>query len=658
MPTSQEHISGATPMGASLVDGGATFRVWAPGTRSVHVALGGIAGYVPSPDDSLVEEPGSHHWTGFFPGVADGVGYRFWVVGEGGDGGPKRDPWARELEFGDFTDTDCIVRLPESYPWHDQGYAPPAFNDLIVYQFHVGVFSALDDAGGDRRPGRVSKFLDVLDRVEYLADLGVNAIQPLPFVEFRTPWSQGYNGTDIFSPEMDYCAGPAELASYRDRVNALLAKKGRAPLAETQLRGQVSQLKAFVDLCHLHGLAVLPDVVYNHAGGNLDDQSLDFFNRPAVPGEANSIYFSTGREAGGKVFKYAEPEVREFLIGNARMFFDEYHVDGFRFDQVTVIDRNGGWYFCQDLTNTLRYHKPSAALIAEYWGEQRWKAVAPPLDNAGMGFDLGYSDGLRDSVREVLRQAAAGGDASVDIGSLRTGLYRPVNVAEAWRVYNCVENHDLLLDADGDGHRQPRIPQLAHWDNTRSWLARSRSRVATGVLLTAPGVPMLFMGQEFLADQWWSDDPNRADLLIRWADLQGRDRHAADFHRFTHDLLWLRRRHPALRSEPVNVYHNDNLNRILAYHRWVPGVGRDVVVIVNLREQTFYDHSYAIGFPGLGHWHEVFNSDVYDHFANPWAQGNSGGIDADDQPMHGMGQSARITIPANSFLVFARDHGD
>jgi hypothetical protein len=196
---------------------------------------------------------------------------------------------------------------------------------------------------------------------------------PLPFVEFRTPFSHGYNGTDIFSPEMDYCLGPAELPPYLARVNALLAKKGCAPITVAQLTGQVNQLKAFVDVCHLYGLAVLPDVVYNHAGGELDDQSLDFFNRPANPGEANSIYFSTGREAGGKVFNYREPDVREFLIGNARMFLDEYHVDGFRFDQVTVIDNNGGWYFCQNLTDTLRYHKPSAALIAEYWGEHRWR---------------------------------------------------------------------------------------------------------------------------------------------------------------------------------------------------------------------------------------------------------------------------------------------
>ena len=656
MTASQEHISPATPMGATVVEGGATFRVWAPGVRSVHVAFGGIKGYVPSPGDALVEDPASHHWTGYFPGVVDGTNYRFWVVGEG-NAGPKRDPWARELEFGDFHDTDCLVRARDSYPWHDTDFVPPAFNDLIVYQLHVGVFSASDEAGHDRRPGRVAKFLDALERVEYLADLGVNAIQPLPFVEFRTPWSLGYNGTDIFSPEMDYCVGAGGLAVYVDRVNRLLAKKGRAPLTVEQLTGQVNQLKAFVDVCHLYGLAVLPDVVYNHAGGDLDDQSLDFFNRPAHHGAGDSIYFSTAREAGGKVFDYAAPDVREFLIGNAKMFFDEYHVDGFRFDQVTVIAENGGWYFCQDLTNTLRYHKPSAALIAEYWGEHRWKAVSSPVDNAGMGFDLGYADELRAAVREVLRQAAAGGHASVDVGRLRAGLHRPANVNEAWRVYNCIENHDLLLDMDGD-HRYPRIAQLAHWDHSRSWLARSRSRVATGVLLTAPGVPMLFMGQEFLADRWWSDDPNRPELLVRWADLEGGDRHASDFHRFARDLLWLRRRHPALRSDPVNVYHVDDHNRVLAFHRWVPGAGRDVVVVVSLHEQTFSDRSYQIGFPGSGHWHEVFNSDVYDHFVNPWAQGNPSRLAADGAPMHGLGASARITIPANSILVFARDLGD
>jgi 1,4-alpha-glucan branching enzyme len=82
-----------------------------------------------------------------------------------------------------------------------------------------------------------------------------------------------------------------------------------------------------------------------------------------------------------------------------------------------------------------------------------------------------------------------------------------------------------------------------------------------------------------------------------------------------------------------------------------------VVVVASLRESTFYDHSYRLGFPLPGHWHEVFNSDLYDHFANPWVQGNPGGVSTDGGPMHGMAQSAGITIPANSVLVFARDHG-
>ncbi len=656
MAASQNHINSRTPMGATLVDGGATFRVWAPGALAVHVALGGLEGYIPGTDDALVKDEGSGHWTGFFPGIVDGTKYRFWVVGRGGVG-PKRDPRARELEFGDFTDTDCLVRSKDSYPWHDHGFRPPRFNDLVVYQLHIGVFRAVDDQGHDRRPGRVSKFLDALERVEYLVDLGVNAIQPLPFVEFRTPFSLGYNGTDIFSPEMDYCVGSAELPIYLDRVNALLAAKGFPPLQEGQLRGQINQLKAFVDICHIYGLAVIPDVVYNHAGGSLDDQSLDYMDRPANRDEGNSIYFSTAREAGGKVFRFRDGDVGDFLIGNARMLFDEYHVDGLRFDQVTVIDNNDGWSFCQDMTNTLRYHKPSAVQIAEYWGEHRWKAVSPPADNAGMGFDLAYSDLLRNGIRETLREASGGDDAPLDMERWRTSLHRPVNFTDAWRVYNCLENHDLLLDADGD-HRYPRVPQRADWDNPRSWFARSRSRVATGILLTAPGVPMLFMGQEFLADRLWSDDPARVDLLIRWSDVQGGDRHAVDFHRFVRDLIRLRRRHPALRSEPVNAYHTDPRHKVIAYHRWIPGQGRDVLMIASLRERTFSDRQYAIGFPLPGHWHEKFNSDFYDHLPNPWVQGNPGGVDASGPSMHGMAHSARVTLPANSLIVFTRDHGD
>lgn len=654
MPASQQHISKSTPMGATLVADGATFRVWAPGATHAYVAINAAANYQGRPADELVKDPATGHWTGFFPGVTDGTQYRFFVVGQQGSGF-KRDPWARELELHGYPNCDCIVRDPHTYPWHDQGFRAPAFNDLVLYQFHIGVFYARDSQGRDIRQNRVSKFLDVLDRIEYLADLGVNALQPLPVVEFQGEWSLGYNGSDLFSPEMDYCVDPADLAPYVQKVNRLLTQKGCAPLTINHLTGQVNQLKAFIDVCHVYGLAVIIDVVYNHAGGNFDAQSIDHFDFPANPNKSNSIYFSQNDWAGGRVFAFAKPEVRDFLIDNAQMFVEEYHADGMRFDEVTAIDSNGGWFFCQNLTDTLRFVKPAAAQIAEYWGEYRWLGVWPPL--GGMGFNIGYADGIRDGVRRTIAEAAGGASADVHLGQLKAGLERPWNFPSAWQAYNCIENHDFVLDMDGD-HRKPRIPKLADWNNARSWYARSRARVATGVLLTAPGVPMLFMGEEFLEDKLWSDNPKRADLFIWWTGLEGQDRHMSDFHRCTRDLIWLRRRHPALRAEPVNVFHIDEFNRVLAFHRWVPGVGRDVVVVASLREATFSDHSYAIGFPLPGQWYEVFNSDVYDNFVNPWVQGNPGGISAGGPPLHGLSQSAGITIPANSVVVFARDWGD
>ena len=123
------------------------------------------------------------------------------------------------------------------------------------------MFYARDEQGRDIRSGRPSKFLDVVDRIEYLAALNVNAIQPLPVVEFQGEWSLGYNGSDLFSPEMDYSVAPGALPPYLAKVNALLAKKDCPPLTGEQLIGQMNQLKALIDLCHLYGIAVIPDVV-------------------------------------------------------------------------------------------------------------------------------------------------------------------------------------------------------------------------------------------------------------------------------------------------------------------------------------------------------------------------------------------------------------
>lgn len=642
MPASQDHISSSTPMGANLIGGGATFRVWAPAAHEVHV-LGDFNQWTPSDASRLVRDEGGR-WAGFVPGAVDGMTYKFHVVGEGSEGF-KRDPYARELT-PEWPTPACIIRSATSYPWQDWHWRPPAFHDLICYQFHVGTFY------GPGRERRVATFLDVLDRIEYLADLGVNAIEPLPIVEYSTPRSMGYNGSDLFSPEMDYEVPAGHVDAYLPTVNRLLMARGKSAITRDQLAVPINQLKVLVDICHAYGLAVILDVVYNHASGDVrgQDESIYFFDRRRPGNDNDSLYF-TDQEHTGPVFAFWRSEVRQFLIDNARFFLDEYHVDGFRYDQVTVIDvqnRPDGWRFCQDLTGTLHYADPAAIDVAEYWGPE--PAVVRPRGQGGAGFDAAWHDGLRRAIRGVLAQAAHGRDASVRWQPVVDALRAP-GFGDAWRAAQCIESHDEVYR-----DRAPRIAHLAGGGDTRSWYARSRARVATALLLTAPGIPMLFMGQEFLEDKRWADAPEfHADSLIWWDGL-ALDKAMSDFHRFTRDLVWLRRRHPALRSEGVATVLMDDGHRVVAFERWIPGVGRNVMVVASLNESTLRD--YGVPFPLEGEWVEVFNSDVYDNWVNPWVAGNGGRVWAGPGPHHGLPASARLTIPANSVVVFARDGGD
>jgi 1,4-alpha-glucan branching enzyme len=649
LAASQQHIDDRTPRGARLTGGGATFRVFGPAAKQVFVS--GEFNHWARQDPAALLVKHGNDWLGFIPGVADGTQYKFFVVGTG-SAGFKRDPYAREIAPVPGHPTNCAVHDPDTYPWHDDGFRPPAFNDLIVYQFHVGTYFGRDAAGKDDRRGRDCTFLDVTDRIEYLAELGVNAVEPLPVNEFETETSQGYNGSDLYAPEFRYTIprGDPRLPRFLATVNRLFAQRGKPAVTMAQLERPINQLKALVDLCHVYGMAVLFDVVYNHAGGfEGDDESIFFWDRQPGGDNNRSLYFTSQPDgSGGLVFAYWNQDVRQFLIDNAAFFYREYHVDGFRFDQVTIIDTFGGRQFCKDLTDTLKFLQPTRPLIAEYWADQGF--AVRDTRSGGLGFDAVWSAGLRDTVRAAIGQASAGAGARVSLDPVAGALNRPFGFPALWKSVEAVENHDEVFAG-----RAPRIPRLADGSNPRSWFARSRSRVATGLILTAPGIPLLFMGQEFLEDKPWSDsDPN---LLIFWDGVdKGTDKAMVDHLRFTRDLIALRRHQPALRGEGVNVFHVHNDNRVIAYQRWVEGVGRDVVVAVSLNESTF--RGYQLGFPGPGRWLEVFNSDVYDHWVNPIAAGNGGGVDASGGPLHGLPSSAGIVIPANGFVVFARDRGD
>jgi len=691
---SQANCTATTPMGATLLsdqgmaDGGATFRAWAPRARAVYVngVFGGVS-RVGQTSDLLMVKDANGYWSGYVPEAADGDPYNYYVVGEGSQG-MKRDPYARELANDPdepFPLCPSVIRAANAYPWHDAGFRTPDFAEMVIYQLHIGTYAP-------SAPGHASTFLDVVEKVEYLVALGINVLQPLPMHEMEDSPSQGYpglgyQGADLYSPEFDYVVYDAEeLKRYLDTINRLLAAKGFAPMKLADLTPAVAQLKAMVDLMHVYGIAVCFDVVYNHAGGwqqnyavpksiapggvlRGDDESLYFWDR-AVPTDANgqwdnnqSLYFTDQGFVGGLSFALWNADVRGFLRSNALGHLQNLHADGFRYDEISMLlamNRASGWEFCKDLTDAVRAHNPRALQNAEYWpGEYGAPAelMVAPVKQEGLGFDTVQHDGLREAIRSAVEQAAQGVGAYVEMSGIARSLW-PTGFTHAWQTVPCVENHDIVKLGE-----KPRVPRLADGSNPRSWYARSRTRVAMGLLLTAPGIPQLFMGQEFLEDKPWCPDPRHPNHMIWWGGLASAGNHAvdpamADHLRFTQAAVRLRNVQPALRGEGLNVFYTHDVDRVIAYHRWVEGVGRDVVVVATLSETTRW--GYQIGFPTAGRWVEVFNSDAYDScnangvMLNPQVAGNRGGVNAYGPGMHGLAASASIVIPANGVVVFAK----
>jgi 1,4-alpha-glucan branching enzyme len=664
----QDHISDRTADGAAIVvdsaghNLGVTFKVWGPKARAVFVngTFNGVNSFSKDQDPDLLMENRGEHWTGFISGAKAGDTYKFFVIGDDG-GGSKRDPYARELTLiPPFPACDCIVRDPSSFPWHDAGFRPPAFNEMIVYQLHIGTFA--------RRAGnRMANYLDVIEKLEHLVTLGVNVVQPLPVSEFEATPGLGYDNCDYYSPEMGYqVSDEGQLKEYLKTINRLLAPKGHGPLQLDTIRGGDAQLKMMIDLLHLYGIAVVCDVVYNHGGGFggfggiPEDREAIFFWDRQLPGDNNrSLYFTSQTHAGGLGFALFKKEVSDFLVNNALYLLSEFHVDGLRYDEISVLlnlNVNTGRDFCRRITRECRQARAEAIHNAEFWPSECNIVSAFNVVNdaahGGLGFDARQADGFRDTVRDAIASAANGRGTLVDMDRIAFEIENKNDFRDRWRAVQCVENHDIVYKG-----RQLRVAKLA--DQTpnqppdRTWFSRSRSRVATGLLLTAPGIPQLFMGQEFLEDKQWSDNPDDG-LNIFFDGLEDQDHHEMANHvRFTSDLIALRHRLPALASEGVRAFLHHNIDRVIAFQRWVEGVGQDVVVVASLNEFTFY--GYRVGFPGSGRWREVFNSDFYDHLPNPIVAGNGGQVFADGPAVQGLPNSASVVIPANGLLVFARE---
>ncbi|HZN58401.1 MAG TPA: alpha-amylase family glycosyl hydrolase [Planctomycetota bacterium] len=574
--------TGKHPLGATPTAAGTVFRVWAPNANNVHIA-GSFNGWNAS-QFSMRANQG--FWSALVPTAAPGDEYKFII-----DGGIWRtDPRARRQvnSVG-----NSIVVDPGAYAWGDDGWVTPYFEDMVIYELHVGSFSGEGD-GASSYPGR---FRDVVDRhLDHLTALGVNVVEILPIGEFAGDQSWGYNPAFQFAPESAY--------------------------------GSADDFKRLVDECHRRGIAVILDVVYNHMGpGDLAGNLLDFDGKDVYFYSPASGYRDT---PWGPRLDYGRVEVRDYIRDNVRYWLQEFHLDGFRVDATDFIKVNGdGWAVLQAIAQTADSVSPKAIVIAEQLPND--PAVTRPIAEGGAGLDAQWNDAFHDSLRSALGAAAFG---DPDMTAVATG----VNHFAVPTVVNYIESHDEAAT----GGRAPKVADPADPDS--EW-ANGRSRVAAALVLFSAGIPMLLQGQEFLEDRKFGDA--RSDR-IQWKYVV---QHAG-FLEFVRDAIDLRRHQPALRSSAgQNVFHvNDSPGvNVLALQRFA-GADEDLIVVVSFANDDL--PGYRLGFPAGGAWYEVLNGDSEAYGGR--GRSNGGAVNADGGPLHGFQHSAAITIPRMGVLVFAR----
>jgi 1,4-alpha-glucan branching enzyme len=596
-------------MGAVAHAGGVTFRVWAPHAAAVFVhgtfnewAEPGVA-LAPDPSGAPGQDGGgaTGTWSADVASVTPGAEYRFRL--ETAAGVLSRiDPYARQVTS---SIGNAVVYDPAAFDWGDTAYATPVWNDVVIYEMHIGTFGARADLPGT--------FDRATRRMAYLQALGIGAIQVMPPFEYAGDVSWGYNPAHVFAIESSY-GGP-------------------------------DAFKRFVRSAHEHGIAVIVDVVYNHLGpGDLDLWRFDGWSE----GEWGGIYFYNDERAvtpwGNTRPDYGRGEVRSFLRDSALTWLDEFRADGLRFDSTlyirTVDERPEtalpeGWSFMAWINDEIRERQPWKLTIAEDLGDP--ELLVLPTDEGGAGFGAFWDTAFLRTVRAAL---TAGEDAKRDLGSIAAVLLAGGEWPFRRVIYT--ESHDDVANG------AVRLAEAVAPGDAANWFARKRATLGSAITLLAPGIPMLFQGQELLEDRWFDDT-----VPIDWSKSQ---RHAGilQLHR---DLIALRRnldgRSAGLRGPNTAILRVDEESRLLAWHRWLEGgPGDDVVVLANLSTLPIVD--LPIGLPRPGRWRVRLNSDstVYD---STFGAAIAEDVDGDGPPLDDQAQSGLVSVAPYAVVVLSQD---
>ena len=593
-------------MGAILVDGAVRFRVWAPNATKVAV-LGDFNDW--NPEAKFLDREDGGMWCGEVTGARAGQAYQY-EISNGEQRLRKNDAYARQIHAEKATS----VIYADTFQWSTSSFVMPKWNELILYELHVGTF----DSGGGK--GGTGTFEGIIARLPYLKSLGVNALQIMPLMAFPSEKSWGYNLTNPFAVEAKY-GGP-------------------------------DSLKRLVDVAHALGMAMIIDVVINHFGPDqLDLWQYDGWSENGKGG----IYFYNDHRAwtpwGENRPDFGRGEVRQYLRDSALVWLEEFHFDGLRMDATLFIrntrgdekqaacDIPEGWTLMQWINDEVERFFPGRLLIAEDLQRNKW--ITKPVCEGGLGYHTQWDPAFVHPLRHVI---VASKDEERSMEEIAQAIEYAYNGDPLQRVIYS-ESHDQ--DANG----QARVPEEIDGKDAGGYFARKRSTLAAGLVMTSPGIPMLFQGQEFLESGWF-----REDVSVDWSKLKAH----AGIHRLYRDLLHHRRNlfgvTRGLLGHSVHLHHFNNRDKVIGFHRWDRGGARDDVVVIASFSVRDFEQGYRIGFPRAGTWIVRFNSDWKGYSSDFHEVGNPGGrIETEAQACDGFPASATVRLPAYGVLILSQD---
>ncbi len=574
-------------MGAVVFDDGVSFRVWAPGVQSVAVA-GDFNGWSTTADP-LTHETGGY-WSAFAGFARVGHRYRFVIDGWLW----KNDPYAREIQ----EQSNNSVIAESWFEWQTTDFQMANWNELLIYELHIGTFNAESFLPGT--------FNSAIDRLEHIKWLGFNAVEIMAAGEFPNERSLGYNPIYIFAVESSF-GGP-------------------------------NAFRAFVDAAHSKGIAVIMDVVYNHfANDKLD--LWKFTGWPFAENTGGLYFYNDWRKAtrwGDNRPDYGRCEVQQYFRDNAMRWLTTRGCDGLRWDATNYIrDVYGGsdarlddgWSMMRWINDEITWARPGKISIAEDMQQNE------EITGATGGFDAQWDAFFLHTIREELQKPE---DSSRSMQRVREAIEKTYN-GDRFRRVIYTESHDEVAHTNG----KHRVPEHIWYGRGGDWAPRKRSTLGATLVFTAPGIPMIFQGQELFALEQFRDDE-----ALHWS------RTNTQIVQLYHDLAWLRRTVRGLCGQGLRVLPPHEQSKVIAFHRWMHGgPGDDTFMVLNFSSVAYA--SYRIGFPRGGWWNVRFNSDarVYgsdfaDHPANPVFARAPGQDECDF--------AAEISIGAYTALIFSQ----